>query len=336
MSTVQFFAGLAIVALIGFAAFNFWPRADPPPGWQTIRPPYDVMALAEFNGHIWAGGRDGLLAIDRQTGRPLEKISDELDFKYVTALLVTNAGGTLWVGHMDGLSQLNTDGWKTYGQDDGLPDNRILSLAEDRATNLWIGTRSGIARWSKGEFQAPSEGYPLGSEPVSVIYADSGGRLWFGNGYSTSGGLARYDGARWRSYSTEDGLAHHMVNAILEDEKGWLWFGTGFSSLGGASIYDGQSWRTITKEDGLAGEKVRSLFLDSASSLWVGSEYDGIALQEEGGWRIYTPDDGLAGWEVKAMLQDSQDNLWLGTEGGLTRIGSSAWRNLVDEGAAPE
>jgi ligand-binding sensor domain-containing protein len=127
-----------------------------------------------------------------------------------------------------------------------------------------------------------------------------------------------------------------MVNAILEDEKGWLWFGTGFSSLGGASIYDGQSWRTITKEDGLAGEKVRSLFLDSASSLWVGSEYDGIALQEEGGWRIYTPDDGLAGWEVKAMLQDSQDNLWLGTEGGLTRIGSSAWRNLVDEGAAPE
>lgn len=325
---LQFLAGAVLVGLAGWLAFRFWPRRALPQGWQAIRPPYDVMALAEYHDDIWAGGRDGLLRIDRDSGEVLEEVEADVELAYVTALLVDETAETLWVGHEGGLSCFKDGSWSTIGTEQGLPSERVLALAEDHDGVLWAGTDAGLVSLNGSpEVYTVEDG--LAGDTVSTLYVDSGDRIWAGGGIFYGEGLSIYDGSSWEKLSVEDGLAHPMVNSILEYPNGTYWIGTGYSSYGGLSLFDGMKWRTIDREDGLPGWKVRLLFKDSLSTIWVSSEYNGIAFSSESNWTILTPEDGFTGWEVKTMLEDSEGDLWFGTENGLTRIEYETWERIV-------
>jgi ligand-binding sensor domain-containing protein len=328
-STLQFVLGIVLIAVIGIIAYLVWPRPELPAGWQIIRPSQDVMALVVYEDNIWAGGRDGLVVIDRKSGEVIREVELEGPLDLVSSIALDPSGDGLWVGHLDGLSFLVGKTWRTYTVDDGLVNNEIHSLRFDLEGILWIGTESGVMQFDGRSFTSTPQGISVLRGPVSVIYLDGEGRLWFGNGLSSSGGLAMFDGDSWVEFSTEDGLVHPMVNTLLQDDKNALWIGTGFSNLGGVTILSEGEIMVLTQEDGLAGAKVRSLFQDDAGTIWVGSEYNGITYRTGKSWTILTPEDGLSGWEVKDMLQDSELNLWLGTENGLTRIDRQAWERLV-------
>ena len=316
----RFLAGVGLLAaLVVVVAPRIGPQPKALPGWQTIRPPKDVMALLEVGGVVWSGGRDGVVTIDRDSGAVQGPPAAGVKLAYVTSMAVDGGGG-VWIGHGHGVSRFDGAGWQTWTAADGLPGDQVLAVICAREGEIWVGTTAGAARYADGAWIAFTRQDGLGSDAVSVIFQDSRGRLWFGNGYDLHGGLTMLDELGWRPYSTADGLAHNAVNAILEDRQGALWFGAGFGSRGGASRFDGSSWRTLTEEDGLAGAKVRSVFQDSDQVLWFGSEYDGLACNDGQAWQLFTPREGLAGWEVKVMLEDSQGNLWLGTENGISRI----------------
>lgn len=331
-SWLQFIVGMAIIALLGFSFLRLRSRPDLRSGWLAIVPPNDVMALVEYQGAVWSGGKDGLYRLDLASGKLLEQIVVEEgpDFRFTKALLVSEDGTGLWVGHLHGLSYFNGITWQTYTRANGLADDHVLALAHHPAAGLWIGTQAGLSFYdpAQGEISVIAE--ESTQTAISVLFIDRQANLWAGDGYTKEGGLFKYDGSHWASLGVKDGLVHPRVNVILETDDGWLWYGTGFSALGGLSIYDGQAWQTITKEDGLAGEKVRYLFQDAADVIWVGSEYNGIVRMGDLGWQTFTPENGLVGWEIKAMLQDSLGNLWLGTENGLTRISHKAWLALDD------
>jgi ligand-binding sensor domain-containing protein len=250
-----------------------------------------------------------------------------LDF--VTSFALDPAGESLWVGHLNGLTEIMGSSWKTYTSNDGLLDDQIFSLAFDSDGLLWVGTDEGVMWFDGINFRpAPGDSAVL-QGAVSVIFQDRLDRIWFGNGQTTDGGLAMFDGEAWHEFTVENGLVHNMVNAILEDSDGLIWIGSGFANLGGLSLFDGSRMLNFAVEGGLAGPKVRSLYLDGVGNLWAGSEYDGVALVSRAGTKYFTPDDGLSGWEIKAMLQDSEGNLWLGTENGLTRIEQETWEQLT-------
>ncbi len=330
-SALQFAVGIGLIVAIGIIAFLLWPRPGVPTGWLTVRPPQDVMALVEYEDAVWAGGRDGLVVIDRATGELLQQVEFEEALDFVSSIVLDPSGESLWVGHLNGLTHIEGNAWRTFTTSEGLVDNQILSLGFDLVGGLWIGTVSGVMRYDGQSFSPAPENVRVLQGPVSVIYLDQDGQMWFGNGFSTSGGLAMFDGANWHGFSIEDGLVHHMVNTLLEDDEGVLWIGAGFSNLGGATLLDDDEIRVLTSENGLAGAKVRSLFQDGTHTMWVGSEYNGIAYRNGENWSVLTPKDGLSGWEVKVMLQDSEMNLWLGTENGLTRIERAAWERLVGD-----
>ena len=323
---VQFLAGFGGIVLVGFLILQFIPKDKERAGWQTIRPPQDVMALVFYDNQILSGGSAGLAAIDLQTGEILPNILPDNKFKGVTSLLVTSKDHTLWVAHRQGASRLQGNQWQTFTRSDGLPENQVLCLAEDPDGAVWVGTVHGAARFIEGKWQTFTSADGLANDTVSLIFIDSKERLWFANGFTPAGGLTVWDGSSWTPLSENGSLPHSSVNAIYEDSNGVMWLGTGFASLGGLAGYDGENWTTMDELDGLAGAKVRYLFKDMADNFWVGSEYDGIAVLGKTENRIFTPKNGLAGWEVKAMLQTEDGSLWLGTENGLTHINGDTWR----------
>jgi len=301
------------------------------PGFVVIDPPQEVSALVIQGETVWAGGVEGLYRIDRHSFEVTAQTPDERSFQYTRAILV-DRHGRIWVGHDQGVSCLADGCWQTLTRKDGLPDNRVNTLAEDPSGLIWAGTWGGAV-----QIAPPGDGAKshirrtftredgLLSDMVNVILPDSLGGIWFGS-YNSRGGIS-YQAAdgNWHSWTVADGLPHEYITAICQDQMQDVWVGTGLLSEGGAAVFHhvGGEWsltRTMSKDDGLAGEKVRSIFQDKARRMWLGSEYDGVAIVDPDGVTILDRTSGLSDNEVKVMLEDQDGQLWLGTRYGVTVI----------------
>ena len=315
----QFGFGLLVVASLTGVVQLTLRGPDLPPGWTIIRPPHEVSALAVEGGVVWAGGQEGLVEIDRITGRLRSGPAGQPRLRDVKDLLIDRYD-RLWIAHGGGLTCYANGKWQSYSEVAGFLPGQAAALWEDRAGAMWIGYEGGVVRYDGRSPQTLTVRDGLRFSGVDTIFQDREGIMWFGCSSPTQGGLTSYDGRTWRGYSIQDGLVHNSINQIIQDRQGGLWFAAGFASRGGASRLADGRWTTWTKRDGLAGEKVRSLFEDREGRLWFGSEYDGLAIYNTGKWRVVTPKDGLAGWEVKEMLQDADGVYWLATENGVSRI----------------
>ena len=246
--------------------------------------------------------------------------------------------------------------WRTYGGTDGLADNWVWSVCQDREGNMWFGTEAGVNRYDGQTFTKFTTDDGLAHNAVLSIFQDREGYLWFG----TPDGVSRYDGQAFISFTTQDGLAHNAVLSIFQDREGYLWFGTGwhlrirgsgvsrydgqtftnfttqdglanntvvsisqdrdgylwFGTGGGVSRYDGRTWTTFTSEDGLAHDMVLSVFQDREGFLWFGTWHRGVSRYDGRDWSTFTTENGLSGNWVRSIHQDREGFLWFGTGGG--------------------
>jgi ligand-binding sensor domain-containing protein len=312
-----------------------WQTPQLPPGWQLIRPPRDVQALALQSDLLWAGGAEGLFRIDRQTGEILPVPDNPPEFSVVHALLVDKE--TLWVGSQSGLYTYQEGlGWDRIPVGaGGLPDQRVNALYLDTQGHLWAGTWGGAAVYDGSSWERLTSADGLLDDMVNVILEDRYGGMWFGSYLAPRGGLSRLYQGTWEYFSTEKGLPHNNIVALLETQAGHVWVGTGLVDHGGAAelaLQDAGKYSivaSLTKADGLAGEKVRSLYQDPGGVLWFGSEYDGLAIQMAGCWLLLNVRDGLAHPEIKVMLPEPGDGLWLGTKDGINHLSAEAISNLT-------
>lgn len=304
----------------------------PPTGWQTIRPPKDVRALAQQGELIWAGGRSGIVALDMHSGKQVRELQGDDAPRDVMALLVDRAG-RLWVGHAAGLTVYEAGKPAvTYTEAEGLPSHWVSSLLEDDRGRIWVGTGEGVAIMDGGDVRVIDTGDGLLSNEVFSLLQDSSGGVWIGSKDSPHGGLSRLQDGRWQYFTTETGLPHNDVVALLEDDAGVVWAGTGFYDRGGLARLvqvDAGTWTLANvygTDQGMPGAKIRSLLQADDGAYWIGTEYDGVARTDNvgSGGQEFTMRQGLAGREVKVMLQDTGGALWLGTENGVTRIATSA------------
>jgi len=326
---------LASLALLLLILIRLIPR-QMPQGWRIIRPPFEVSALAEQGKTIWAGGLEGLWAIDRTLAKEPEAVATESQTGYIHAMLAEREG-SLWIGHEKGVTFRGRGREVIYTEKDGLPAKRTHCLLRDLQGRIWAGTDRGAAVFDgTGRWSALTKAGGLLDNNVNVMREDPSGGLWFGSYVSPWGGvsLRKSDGS-WQYFSAGNGLQHNNITSILDDGTGALWIGTGFLDQGGACrvVKEGEQWiikEKLSKKDGLAGAKVRSLFRDDRGQIWYASESDGIAIRLKDRFRIIRKRDGLSDDEVKAFLRDSDGNLWLGTRDGITYISRDAVKSLVD------
>ena len=128
-------------------------RNDP----TTLSDPAITSLLEARDGGIWAGTRSGgVNRLDPKTGRvqrfgPAPGKDSSLGYHYVTCLMQTR-DGTIWVGTggggLDRMERVLGGGiaFRRITEQDGLPDNNVMSMAEDDDGTLWIATRSAMAR----------------------------------------------------------------------------------------------------------------------------------------------------------------------------------------------
>lgn len=243
----------------------------PYPGLEDLEHPHVTSLLEDSKGNIWYGlMRGGIFRYDgKQSVNYLNSAKGEFNLGNTYQLILDmheDRAGNLWFSSWNGGGVWKYDGknFKNYVpskyyyemNEDGrqpakpaslglsyipspdyITDDMIFCISEDRAGNLWFGTRNhGACRYDGQHFYAVGRDAGFGDAAVYDILEDRKGNLWF---TTEEKGVWRYDGKTYTNFTKEDGLANNSVFSVLEDREGNLWFGgRGFS----LTRYDGKGF----------------------------------------------------------------------------------------------
>ncbi len=210
-----------------------------------------------------------------------------------------------------------------FTQEDGLPNNQIQCIYQDKKGWMWIGTSQGLSRFDGYSFlnylTDAQDSSSLQGNLVRVIKEDRKGNLLVG---TENGGLNIFNRESEKfSHPLEESpnVQFHglSVNDVIEDIHGKIWLGTNYTilvidTLGNINAIHPEMPHN---DERLEGQFVRNLQFDNSGKLWVGTNnglyiYDPLknklehfelgfnSNQNEEIWEIYKDDEGL---------------LWIGT-----------------------
>ena len=200
---------------------------------------------------------------------------------------------------------------RSWQADDGLPHNYVLTVMQARDGYVWVGTRSGLARFDGVRF-TPIDWGPTKGLGIGNLCECKDGSLWI----SLEGnGILRWKDRTLFHYGRTNGLGSSFVRAICEGKDGTVWIAT----RAGLTRYREGEFHTLTREDGLAGTLVEALCEDADGNLWVGTSEGLSCLRAGAVTATLTTKDGLPGNSVTALCSDSRGVLWIGTSEGLVR-----------------
>jgi signal transduction histidine kinase/ligand-binding sensor domain-containing protein len=219
MSILQNHDGVIWIGSLGDHSLYFYKDGNFSPYPHSPNSMESVASLAEDHmGNLWLGDwKFGLGYLDIKRGQLKHYRVPGLSSDVVRSLYVDTTGA-LWIGtDQTGLFRLKEGRFTNFRAGDGLPDNSVEFITEDRAHTLWFGTTSGIGRLKDGMFTSY---HAPGLSLVRTIHEDDRGELWIGTyGY----GLFRFKDGRFDQITTADGLIDNVASSILEDEHGNFW-----------------------------------------------------------------------------------------------------------------
>jgi len=244
--------------------------------------------------------------------------------------MVADSTGALWVGTTKGLIKLNVerrtmnDGLNSsavhhsslYMTAQGLSDNEILALAEDREGNLWIGTYGGGVCKLSGEMIVSftkAEGLP--DQNIVRVIEDHQGRIYAST--SNSGLVEIVEGKVVPIPGSQAPPFNHVRGRILQDRRGDWWIGTdkGLFRFRGPRLRFRQKF---TSADGISEPLI--IHEDPMGKLWVSSRYNNLYQldRDRNGRPVFQriPLEFDAIW----MFGDRSGVLWLAPIRGLWRL----------------
>lgn len=275
----------------------------------------------------------------------------------VISMLETRSGCLAMGTSSDGLYLLFTNRVVLHvNQANGLQNDWIRCLAEDREGTLWIGAGSvGVVALRPGKVETLEAPDHWQGRVVLSATASRDGAIWVG---SEGAGLYRFLDNEWKVFGQSTGLSNLYVWSVSEDARGRVWAGTwgggifvqegdhfvtppGLENLtvpiaatlqaadgstwigtaGGLIHYHDGSVESYGEKDGLDIPDVRSIVQAPDGSVWFGMLGGGLGRLQNGKLRQFNKSDGLSSDYVQCLKLEPDGTLWLGTYGsGLDRL----------------
>jgi ligand-binding sensor domain-containing protein len=330
--------------------------------------------LEDKAGNIWFGSADaGACRYDGKTftnfsaatpqslsAKPAQKPANDQKSAFAKGDTVSEMGKSIWSVFQDKNNNhwFGSDGHGVYRYDgktitnfttkDGLCDNQIRGIQEDKSGNIYINTVKGISKFDGQCFTTLTPSAIRSPMTESKLQLDD---LWFA-GAQDSGVVYRYDGKSLLALEfpkTKRGDEHYVavprskfpnakyspydVYTIYRDRKGSLWFGT--AALG-VCRFDGKSFDWLyedhlTNPPGGGSFGIRSIIEDKEGKFWFcNTRYrfnvdPNNSTGNGNGLISYKQEKGIGDLKVligedffyfPSIVEDNKGDLWMATYGG--------------------
>lgn len=228
--------------------------------------------------------------------------------------------------------------FKHHTKENGLSNNRVYDVIQDKNGFIWIATDDGLNRFDGYNFRVyqhkKNDKSSLSNNSVWVLFEDENGFIWIG---TKNGELNRYDPktdkfTHWEIKS--DIVKENSIKTIYQDSNGAIWIGTYKSGLYrfDPATKQTENWRNDTNNKlSLSNNYVTSILEDIEGNLLL-STYIGLNKfnyhKSKNKFIRYLnePDNpnSLSNNLIWALSKSENDPaaIWIGTADGLTKYNS--------------
>jgi ligand-binding sensor domain-containing protein len=254
-----------------------------------------IKLTGDREGNMWFVTGTALI---QSPGAKLEMLSAEKDRNFTNIhSILCDKNGDLWFSNDSGLfcyrfgntAKSNPEQFLSQKDYKGM---KIISLYQDRAGYIWIGTfGNGLLRLNPGNHATTSYSVKDGlinGNILSITGVDD--EIWF----ATLGGAFR---------------------CILP--------------LKGSSADKRLKFDGFGEASGLGNNFIYSVFADSKKRIWFATDGKGITVRENGLFRNYSEASGLKSKVVYSIAEDKTGNIWFSTsDAGLYEFDGKTFRNF--------
>ncbi len=317
--------------------------------------------LSDSKGNIWIGSTDkGVFKINTDDKQlKVYNTSNGLANEYVRVIF-EDVNGTIFFGTYGGgvskyLPQLEANNYKgpifqTISSKQGLSNDRVLSIIQDREKNIWIGTYLNLNQYFDEQFEIYGNNEGLDNSLVWSVIQDKKGNFWIG----TEGGLIQFisdaylttEGAKSKSTESKykftkfTGKPGEILNtsALYEDVKGNIWytdFGRGLSRMNPATK---KIDNYTVEKGGLPVNEIYSIAGDKDGNIWIGTNKGGLLKFDISTEKFeqYTTAKGIGSDQIYTILRDSKNRMWFGgLSGNLTMFDGTSFKTFSDKDGYP-
>lgn len=220
---------------------------------------------------------------------------------------------------------------KYLSAEDGLSQNEVTSIIQDKDGFMWFGTRGGLNRYDAYEFihykpKANAQNH-ISNPSIETIFEDSKGNLWIG---TKSGGLNHYNSlkeefTRVTSFGeTNEQILDDRIICLAETNSGNILVGTWSEGL---YVLDYQNDSLVHL---LPNTQINKILVENDSQAWIATK-NGLFFLNLNDYSIDFID--LGGINITELISDNEDNsLWLvGWDCGLIAVDktSQTWKQYL-------
>lgn len=251
-------------------------------------------------------GHETFEVLNEANGLASNKINCITQFKEYIVIATNN-----------GLSFFNpgTKKFVNYFIEQGLIDENISSLVNQKDQYLWVGSQTGLLRYDNQQFSYYNVEISNNSNNIKSILLDREENIWLG----TYSGLYRYRDNSFSTFDKVNGPGNSFVFQILRDRFGSLWICT---QNNGVYRYDARYFKNYNERNGLSANTSRSLIETREGDLLFGTEEGLLQFERDRFVPVKLPEKFKG--PVDVIYKGNANVYWLGGSNGFVKL---EWKN---------
>lgn len=223
---------------------------------------------------------------------------------------------------------------------DGLSQNTVYDILQDRTGFLWFGTKDGLNRYDGTSFRIfkydRTDKYSIGNNYILALYEDIEGNIWVG----TDVGLYIYYPEKdifepFKQPSTANTTIDYAAAMITGDKNGDIWITAERQGLFHYNLHTKELKHYSLKEFPFLTSNVHCVAFDNSGTTWIYG--NGLFYSKDGLQTIhpFVSSDGKKVFEgdpIAKVLLGAYNCLYLASVGGGIKevnLGSGKVRNLL-------
>lgn len=199
----------------------------------------------------------------------------------------------------------------------GLPQNTILSITQDRQGYIWFGSMNGVARFDGYDITCyasfPDDSNTLLDNIANKLYVDTNGAIWV----CSARGVSRFDPdtehfTRYPLPTREDSLHHNVTASDIAEIAGGRMF---IASSRGSMILDSANGRYLN--GGIPDELIGSVSVSCENGdIYIGTKRSTLCKCRYAEDSLIITRTYRIVADANDILADRNGELWIATEGG--------------------